>query len=191
MDDSWTEIRSAHLLASGYRISLLYLNNFLLCDSQSQGHDEKDGKTDETWKRVNRCQTYLLNYGNIMFHSILACHQASVLSLQHEGFFARAKVGGLEQREPAKRSARGLALIVRCQAPGKPPPDSSQIFLRAKKRASSSDDDESLRRLLQFLNTTFRHLKFVLDSFLRIEFHMKREKSSCCKNQSEQTRRPL
>ena len=115
----------------------------------------------------------------------------SVLSLQHEGFFARAKVGGLEQRKPAKRSARGLALVVRCQDPGKPPPDSSQIFLRAKKRASSSDDNESLRGLLQFLNTTFGHLKFVLDSFLRIEFHMKREKSSCCKNQSEQTRRPL
>ena len=67
-----------------------------------------------------------------MFHSIL------------KAFLRSRESRGPWQREPAKRSARGLVLIVRCQAPGKPLLDSSQIFSRAEKRASSSDDDEGL-----------------------------------------------
>ena len=80
---------------------------------------------------------------HVPFHSNLSLGP-HLLALRHKRFFARGKVGGLGQREPAKRSARGLALIVRCQAPGKPLLDSSQIFSRAEKRASSSDDEEGL-----------------------------------------------
>ena len=56
---------------------------------------------------------------HVPFHSNLSLGP-HLLALRHKRFFARGKVGGLGQREPAKRSARGLALIVRCQAPGKP-----------------------------------------------------------------------
>ena len=52
---------------------------------------------------------------HVPFHSNLSLGP-HLLALRHKRFFARGKVGGLGQREPAKRSARGLALIVRCQA---------------------------------------------------------------------------
>ena len=73
--------------------------------------------------------------------------RSSLSALQHECFFARGKLGGLEQREPARGLLWVWNWLLVPDPPRKPLPDSSQIFPWAGKCASCSRvNNEDLQR---------------------------------------------